>query len=135
MALKNVKTVGAPFSNAAELVEVQYDFAKDGGAVGSYDALIADGACMIEFLYLHVETGVTSEDALTLDLGKGDGGDEYFDGLAITAIADPEDIVAPTAENRFVELTNGEKIVMGIVAHAATAGKFHMVFRVYKKQF
>lgn len=135
MALKDKKIVGAPFSNASELVAVTYDFAEDGGAIADYDVLEASGSCVVELLYLHVETAVTSSDALVLDLGKGDGGTGYFSDLAITAVDGIEDIVAPTAENRFVELTDGEKIVLGIEAFAATAGKFHMVFRILKKQF
>ena len=134
MSLVAKKTIGAPFANSSELIEIIYDFSVDGGLVGDYDVLEADGACIVECKYLIVETAVTSGGSLVADLGKADGGTEYFSDLAVAALT-LESIHAPTAENRFVELTNGEKIVFGIEAAAATAGKIHMVFEVRKKPY
>lgn len=135
MALANKKIVGAPFENDTDLVRVTYDFAADGGATGDYDVLEADGSCIVELEYLIVETEVDSAgDACVLDLGKGDGGTGYFSDLAEGSLA-ADAINAPTAENRFIELTDGEKIVLGVEGEAATAGKFHMVFRIHKKPF
>lgn len=133
--LNDAKTVGAPFENDSYQVRVVYDFAADTGAIADYDVLTADGACIVECKYLIVETEVDSAaDGTVLDLGKNAGGTEFFSDLAEGSLA-AEAINAPTAENRFVELTNGEKIVLGIETEAATSGKFHMVFEVRKKPY
>lgn len=135
MSLTTKKYIGSQFENGSELVKVTYDFAVEGGAIGDYDVLEASSKCVVECLYLHVETEVDSAmDGTVLDLGKGDGGTEFFSDLAETSLG-AEAINAPTAENRFVELTAGEKIVLGIETEAATAGKFHMVFRILDKSF
>lgn len=135
MALVDKKLVGQVFENDSELVKVTYDFASDGGATGDYDVLEAQGPVMVECLALHVETEVDSSgDGTVLDLGKGDGGTGFFSDLAEGNLG-AEAINAPTAENRFVELTSGEKVVLGIEGEAATQGKLHMLFRVYKKLF
>ena len=133
--LADAKTVGAPFEGNSELVRVTYDFANDTGATADYTVLTAESACIVECEYLIVETEVDSAmDGTVLDLGKAAGGTQFFSNLAEAALG-ADAINAPTAENRFVELTAGELIVLGIETEAATAGKFHMVFRIHKKPF
>lgn len=133
--LSDAKTIGAPFENDHVDVNVTYDFSVDGGSIADYTVLTANGACVVEYLYMIVETEVDSAaDGTVLDLGKGAGGTEWHSNLAEGSLA-AEAINAPTAENRFIELTNGELIVLGLETEAATAGKLHMHFRVYKKDF
>jgi hypothetical protein len=133
MALKDKKIIGAPFSNVGEIIRVKYDFSDDAGAVGDYDVLEADGACIVEYMYMKVVTEVDSSgNACVLDLGKGDGGTEYHSDLAESSLG-VDAINTPIAEDRFLELTDGEKIVLGIEGEAATAGMFEMVFKIYKK--
>jgi hypothetical protein len=131
-ALSDAKTVGAPFGNAHELVTVTYDFAQDGGAVADYDVLTADGSLLVELVNIDVETEATSTGAPVLDLGKGAGGVEFKSDEALADLALDAQLPADTV-GTIVELADGEKIVMGIETEAYTAGKWHMMFRIYKR--
>lgn len=130
--LSDKKTSGAPFGNESKLVRVSYDFSVDGGSIADYDVLEADGAMLVELVNIDVETAVTSGGALVLDLGKGAGGTEFKSDLAVASMTLDAQIGADTA-GTIVELADAEKIVMGIEAAAATAGKLNMMFRVYKR--
>lgn len=132
--LDNKKIVGGGFENEMQLVKVTYDFAVDGGSVADYDVLEADGACIVEFKFLEVETAATSGGSLVIDLGKAAGGTEFKSDLAVASVTADAVIGPDTAESKYVELADGEKIVMGFEAAAATAGKFHMVFAVYPRR-
>jgi len=133
--LADKKVVGGQFENGTSIVKVIYDFANDTGAVADYDVLVAEGKCIVECLYLHVETEVDSAaDGTVLDLGKGAGGAQFFSDLAESALG-AEAINHPVYASKMVELTAGEKIVLGIETEAATSGKFHMVFEIRNKSF
>lgn len=130
--LSDAQTMGAPFGNEMKLVSVEYDFSKDAGAIADYDVITADGAMLVELKNIDVEAALTSGGALVLDLGKGAGGTEFLSDKAVGDMSlDAQ--VAPDTPGTFVELADGEKIVMGIEAAAATAGKFHMMFNIYKR--
>lgn len=129
--LGNKKVVGAPFANVAELVRVEYDFAVDGGAIADYDVLVAEDSIVVEHVYTKVEAAVTTGTDIDVDLGKGAGGAEFHSDVAAAALT--LDAVIPGGATRMVELTSGEKVVMGIETGAATAGKLEFVFRVYRK--
>ena len=132
MALKDKKVVAAPFGNVSELVRVTYDFAEDGGAIGDYDMIEADGNLLVELVNADVKTAVTSADAILFDIGKGDGGTEFWsDVVKATLAIDAQ--VASEVVGKIVELADGEKIVMGIEAFAATAGKITFTFRTYAR--
>lgn len=128
--LVDAKTVGTVFPNAGELVRVKYDFSVDGGAIADYDVLIADSAVIVEHKWTLGIENLTSADAIAIDLGKGAGGVEFHSDV-LKAALEADDIITGSA--KVVELTAGEKIVLGIEAFAATAGKFEMAFMVYKK--
>lgn len=128
--LADVKTQGAGFGNAMEVVRVVYDFSVDGGTVADYDVLVADSSCVVKLLHMSVKTAVTSGGSLVLDLGKGVGGTEFFSDKAVAALT--LDSVHCTSAPAAVQLDSGEKIVMGIEGAAATAGKLEMVFGLMK---
>ena len=131
--LADHKTVGAPFSNVAgELVRIEYDFANDGGTVADYDVLTADGAMIVELINVDVKTAATSGGSLVVDLGKAAGGTEFWSDKAVAAITLDAQI-PPDSPSQMVELADGEKIVLGLEAAAATAGKFQMMFKVYAR--
>lgn len=131
--LADKRIEGAGFRNAAKYVRVVYDFAKDTGAVADYDVIVADGACLVELVNIDVKTAITATATSVLDLGKNVGGVEFKSNLDVAAgIAIDTQIGADTA-GLFVELADGEKIVMGIETAAITAGKFEMMFRVYSR--
>lgn len=133
MSLADKQTRGGGFGNEVQLVTVTYDFDVDGGSQGDYDVLEADGACIVEFKYLEVETACAGA-TMVLDLGKGDGGTEFKSDLGVASLS-LDAIVGPdTSESAFVELADAEKIAMGIETADLTAGKFHMVFAVYPRR-
>lgn len=128
--LKGKKVAGAGFSNEKEMVRVVYDFSKDGGSIADFDVLVADSACVVSLMHMSVKTAVTSAGALVLDLGKSAGGTEFFSDKAVAALT-LDSVHAPAAPAA-VHLAAADKIVMGIEAFAATAGKLEMVFEVVK---
>lgn len=128
--LKDKVTTGPGFTNAVEVVRVVYDFTKDGGAVADYDVLEADAACVVSLKHMLVKTAATSGGAMVLDLGKGAGGTEFFSDKAVAALT-LNSVHMPSAPVG-VYLADGEKIVLGIEAFAATAGKLEMVFEIVK---
>jgi hypothetical protein len=132
MSVADKKIVGAPFGNASELVRVTYDFAVDGGAIKDYDLLEASGNLLVELVNADVKAAVTSADAILFDLGKGDGGGEFWTDVVKGTLTLDAQVSSETA-GKIVELADGEKIVMGIEAFAATAGKITFTFRVYAR--
>lgn len=130
--LSDHKTVAAPFGNAMDLVRVTYDFAVDGGAVADYDVFTASGNLLVELVCADVETALTCGTDFDIDLGKGAGGAEFWSDNAKAVYAIDLQPLAATP-GTIVELADGEKIVMGIETAAATAGKMHMIFRVFKR--
>ncbi|TXH08945.1 MAG: hypothetical protein E6R04_09630 [Spirochaetes bacterium] len=130
-ALADRKYVGAQFQNDMEIVRVTYDFAEDTGAVADYDVLEATGNCVVKLLHAHVKTAVTSGGSLVVDLGKAAGGAEFWSNKAVAALTlDSMHAVDAIAGTSGVELTEGEKVVLGLEAAAATAGKIEFVFAV-----
>lgn len=136
MSLDAKKNVGAPAYNAEELITVVYDFSVDGGSVADYDVLENTGTddMVVELDHIHVETAVTSAGALVADLGKGDGGTEFVSDVGKATLAADAIVNADTAGTKVVLSTN-EKVVLGIEAAAATAGKFYMVFKIKRARF
>jgi hypothetical protein len=130
--LADKKVVGAPFGNASEIVRVTYDFAVDGGAVADYDVLEADSNILVQLVTADVKTAVTSADAILFDLGKGAGGGEFWTDVVKGTLLLDAQVVSEVA-GAVVELADGEKIVMGIEAFAATAGKITFTFLVYAR--
>lgn len=124
--------VGGGFSNGMQIVEVEYDFSVDGGAVDDYDVLEADKGCVVEFMHAYVETALTSGGALVVDLGKGAGGVEFLSDKAVGDFSANAVIKGDAYGTDKVHLASGEKIVMGFEAAAATAGKMRLKFAVYK---
>jgi hypothetical protein len=129
--LADKKIIGGPFANAREIVRVVYDFAADTGAIADYEVLESDGNCIVKLAFAVVKTAVTSSDALVADLGKGAGGTEFWSDKAVSALTD-ESVHVADAEYPAIKLADGEKVVLGIEAFAATAGKIEFVFEVYK---
>ena len=128
--LTDHKTVAAPFSNAGDLVRVEYDFANDTGDVADYDVLTADGSMLVEYVNTDVVTALTSGTDFDIDLGKAAGGIEFWSDNAKAVYPLDGQVVALVP---MVELADGEKIVMGIETAAATAGKMVMIFRIYAR--
>lgn len=83
---------------------------------------------MVSLKAAYVKTAVTSGGSLVMDLGKGAGGTEIFSDKAVAALTLDSLHVGAAP----VELAAGEKIVMGIEAATATAGKIEFIFEIIK---
>ena len=131
--LADKKIVGAPFRNEGKIVRVVYDFANDTGGIADYDAIVADGAILVELVSIDCKTALTAAATANIDLGKNAGGVEClsaFDAAAGIAV----DIQTPgDTAGMVVELADAEKIVLGIDTAAVTAGKLELIFRVYSR--
>lgn len=123
--------VGGGFSNEGQVIEVIYDFSVDGGAVDDFDMLEAEKGCVVEFMHAYVETAMTSGGALVVDLGKGAGGTEFLSDKAVGDFSANAVIKGDAYGTDKVHLASGEKIVMGLEAAAATAGKVKFKFAIY----
>jgi siroheme synthase len=130
MALKDKKLVGAPFVNGVDIVRVVYDFDVDSGAIADYDVLEAVEPCAVKVRHIQALEEITSADATNIDLGKNDGGTEFLSN-AVKASFGTNAIQGGVA-GAVVRLGAGDKVVMGIEAHAVTAGKIEFVFEVTK---
>lgn len=132
--LVSKEVIGGPFTNACEYVQVSWDVAVESGATGDYEVLQADSACIVEFKYLITETTMDSTgDAAVISLGKGTAGAEFLDTEGQGSFI--AEGIGEDNSGRFVELTNGESINLTIGGNTVTAGKFHMVFAIYRKPF
>lgn len=131
--LADHKTIGASFGNASQLVRVTYDFAADTGAIADYDVITADGAMLVEYICTDVETALTCATDFDIDLGKTAGGVEWWSDNAKAVYAIDAQVNQATA-GTILELADGEKIVLGVETAAITAGKMHMLFRVYARE-
>lgn len=128
--LADKKVVGAPFGNSVEYVHVQYSFANDTGAIADYDVLEADGALIVELEHAYVSTAVTSGGSLVIDLGKSAGGTNFWSDKAVATLTVGS--VHKSGSEAGVKLADGDKIVLGLEAAAATAGVIDFVFKVKK---
>lgn len=126
--LKGAKTVGAPFSNAVEVVRVRYDFSVDGGEVEDNTVLTADGNLLVRCVGVHTEVALTSDGSATVDLGKGASGTEFVSTEAYTSFTLDGFYASESAA--FVKLASGEVINMGVATAALTAGVVEFIFEV-----
>ena len=135
--LTDHKTVGSMFSNAQELVRVQYDFDNDTGeSDDDYMVLTAgDDVVITDFWIRGITECDSSGDGASIDIGI-DGGDEdiLIDGVAEATLA-ADALVQPTVVEGTpnvlplpLYLPSASKIRMKILGEDLTAGKFEMVF-------
>jgi len=128
--LADKKIVSAPFSNESKLVRIEYNFANDTGAIADYDALVADGAMLVEFLGADCQTAITGTASANMDLGKTAGGVEFLSAVDVGGGISVDVQTAPATPGLMVELADGEAIVMGIDTEVITAGKLDFLFLV-----
>lgn len=139
-AVVDARTVTPGFGNALELVRVEYDFAKDGGATGALDLLTATSAMVVVAAWLTVKTTCTSGGSATVKVGVT-GDDDRFVNTTQGAVANLTalaTIIPPALEGTPnviatpVALAAGEKVLMTIGTAALTAGKFEVVLVLAK---
>lgn len=136
MSLVGKKNIGNLQDGIKKRVSVVYDFAVDTGAIKDYDVLenVGGSDMLVELIYCHVETALTSATDFDIDLGVGDGGAELWSDNAKAVYPIDAVVLAATANTKVV-LVNGAKIVLGVETAAITAGKMHMVFEYINTEF
>lgn len=122
----------AVFSNVIEKIEVEYDFAVDGGAVGELILFEAKEALVIHEAHIKVKTQFTSSGLATLIVGVSGGDTDAI--LASTAVADltAPKVLPGAAACEGLYLASGGKIAMAIGTEAMTAGKMVVSLEVSK---
>ena len=123
------------FSGGLELVEVEYDFAKDGGATGALDIITFPEESVIVDAYAKVKTAcVSSGNTATLIYGiKGGDTDAFLDVTSgaeanLTAGA----VLANETTGRYLKIAEDDVIEMTIGTEALTGGKVVFCFLVQK---
>lgn len=124
---KGAKTVGAPFSNTAEIVRVMFDVSVDGGQIEENTILTADGEVLVRCIGTYVHVAPVGSGA-TLELGKGASGAEFISAEAITSFTLAGFVASESAA--FVKLANAEIINLGVATAVLTAGKLEFIFEV-----
>lgn len=128
--LKDKKFVDVA-SNGQQVVKAVYDYAKDGGAIASYEVAECTGVCVLEFISIE---GITSAVTTTgtVDLGYTGAGTAFISATASTTL-EAGDFTIPAETFVPVKIANGAKVLMEIKSAALTAGKFviTMVFRKF----
>ena len=124
--------MNTPLENRVRVAVYEYDFAKDGGAVGDITLRGPDlpiGAC-VDFGLLDVLTAVTSDGSATIAL-KAVSSEEILAATgkaSFTLNATLATVPVGTAATT-IKCTARKKPVMTIAAAALTAGKFRLAMR------
>ena len=119
------------FSNEEKWIKVTYDFANDTGAQADLEVIENESASanfVVTDFFAYVETAVTSAGNLVADLGISAGGTEWWSDKAKADLSigtvHGQDTALP------VKLAAAGKIVLGIEAADATAGKINFYFKI-----
>ena len=129
--LKN-KVNSSLFSNALDLISVEYDYSKDGGAIGVLDMIEMKHAVVIHRAWVKVSDSVLSGGAATVEIGVKGG-----DTDAVLAASAPAALVAPSvtdgdAASKALYLASGAILSMEIKVAALTAGKVELIILAEK---
>lgn len=124
---KQIKSWGA----APERLTIEYDFAKDAGAVAALDLFKAKEACVVEMAYMKVKTTCTSGGSATVSVGKSG---DVAGMVAATAVASltAGAIIPGAAIDASHKLAADDVVQLDIAVAALTAGKIEVVFDIYK---
>ncbi len=132
VVLKDKKFIDVK-SNELQVTKVVYDFAKDKGAVASYELAEATGDIVVHAITAEGITSLDSAgDAVTVDVGVTGATNAFLLGSAQSAFAAD----ALTATGTYVsakKVATGDKVLMELKAVAATAGK--IVFTIFSSKF
>jgi hypothetical protein len=126
-AVVNFKPIGSDFGNQENLIRVEYDFAKDGGAVGDLDLTsLAQGSALAKFVGVSVETLAVGATA-TISVGVN-GGTEFLATEAVGSFTAGAFVEPDDADFKKVVTTTG-KLTISIATAALTAGKMTFIFK------
>jgi len=132
-ALKKYKE-HAQFTGPLEKVEIEYDFAKDGGVVGALDIVKFKQAVIIHNAYMKVDTAVTSSGSATLIYGIKGGDTDAFCDLTSGAKANLTigAVIPNEAAGTMLKVPADSVVEMAIGTEALLTGKVRFCFLVEK---
>lgn len=114
------------FAKESQFLEIEYDFANDGGATGSLDLVKVKEAMVVESAYLKVKTAATSGGSATVAIGVSGGAGivaaTAVASLTLGAVIVPATMPVKLAADAVVQLTIGTA--------ALTAGKIVVVLKL-----
>ncbi len=128
---KKFKKIGGGFTNALEKLELEYDFANDGGAQGTVDLGEADADMVIHEAYTKVKAAVTSGGDPTLDIGST-GDPNAIMAAEVKANLGLNVISKGDSASVQLKVAKGDKILLTINTADLTAGKLRVVLMVSK---
>jgi hypothetical protein len=134
MATLNKYKTHSVLGSQQEIIEIEYDFAKDGGATGALDIVKFVEPCVLMDAYLKVDTGFTSGGSATLIWGvKGGDTDACLDVTsgAVANLTAGAVIPGETACKQ-IKLADDAVLEMTIGTAAMTAGKCRFVMLIQK---
>lgn len=114
-----------------EKFEIEYDFAKDAGAVGALDIFKAKEACVIKLAEMHVVTACTSGGLATVSCGKTADLTGMIGATAVASLTAGA-VILGAAIDASHTLAADDVVQMDIAVAALTAGKIKFVFEVMK---
>ncbi|RTL05193.1 hypothetical protein EKK58_08575 [Candidatus Dependentiae bacterium] len=120
------------FSNGTSHVEIEYDFAKDGGATGVLDLIKVKEAMVLEQAYVKVKTTCTSGGSATVIIGVNGGDTDAILDATSGAVANLTAGAVLPGETASVHLKLAADAVIGMTIGTAalTAGKFVVVLKL-----
>jgi hypothetical protein len=134
MATLNKYKTHSQMGSQLEVVEIEYDFAKDGGSTGAKDIIKFMEPCVLVDAYTKVDTACTSGGSATVIWGiKGGATDACLDVTsgAVAALTAGAVIPGETACKQ-IKLADNDILEMTIGTAALTAGKIRFVMLVQK---
>lgn len=132
MAAVSKSKKAKPMDKEIEIIQVEYDFANDGGAAGALDLLTASEACVIVDAYAKVKTACTSGGSATLIAGVVGGDTDACIASTAVAALTAGAVIPGASTTKGLKMASGDKIAQTIGTAAFTAGKIVYVFHVAK---
>lgn len=111
------------FKNKLNFVDLEYDFANDTGATGTYSLGVADGNLLVHSALVYVETACTSGGSATVAVGSSTTDPDAFLDATSGAVANltANAVLYETTQQCYVG--DAETIDLVIATAALTAGK------------
>lgn len=119
------------WSGQREIMEVEYDFAGDAGAVGALDIFQAKSAMVIHSCVAKVKTAATSGGAATVSLGVSGDAAGLMAATAVASLTAGAAIDSASFGSSY-KLADEAVVQMSIATAALTAGKIVFHFEVSK---
>jgi hypothetical protein len=130
MALAKSYKEHRQLAGGEEMVTLEFDFAKDGGAVASYDLLKVKEATVLVDAWVEILTNFATSASGTVQVGVTGNTDAI---MAVTAAADADaGQVYTDADAVKKAMAADDKVMLEIATGAITAGRCRVVLKLKK---